>query len=78
MSTDRRGWIALGLLLGATFSVLSWVGGEIHRSAPPMPERVVASGGETLLTRGDINQRRGVWQSIGGQQLNSVWGVQGP
>lgn len=78
MSTHRRWCIALGLLLGATFSVLSWMGGEFHRSAPPMPERVVASGCETLFTRGDIEQGRVVWQSIGGQLPGSVWGAQGP
>src|SRR3954451_14947986 len=74
MSTTRRLWIALSLLLATTFAVLLWMGGEIHRSAPPMPERVVTSAGNTLFTREDIEQGRIVWQSIGGQQLGSVWG----
>jgi len=74
MSTSRRLWIALGVLLGVTFTVLLWMGGEIHRAAPPMPERVVTAAGNTLFTREDIEQGRIVWQSIGGQQLGSVWG----
>ena len=74
MSTSRRLWIALSLLLATTFAVLLWMGGEIHRSAPPMPERVVTAAGNTLFTREDIEQGRIVWQSIGGQQLGSVWG----
>ena len=74
MSTSRRLWIALALLLASTFSVLLWMGSEIHRTAPPMPERVVGAGGQTLLTRQDIEQGRVVWQSIGGQQLGTVWG----
>ena len=34
MSTSRRLWIALSLLLASTFAVLLWMGSEIHRSAP--------------------------------------------
>ncbi len=74
MSTSRRLWIALALLLSATFTVLLWMGGEIHRVAPPMPERVVTAAGTTLFTREDIEQGRIVWQSIGGQQMGTVWG----
>ena len=74
MSTSRRLWIALAALLATTFTVLLWMGGEIHRSAPPMPERVVTAAGNTLFTREDIEQGRIVWQSIGGQQLGSIWG----
>jgi len=69
-----RLWIALALLLASTFGVLLWMGGEIHRAAPPMPERVVGADGQALLTRDDIEQGRVVWQSIGGQQLGTVWG----
>lgn len=32
MSTTRRLWIALGLLLGVTFTVLLGMGREIHRN----------------------------------------------
>jgi nitric oxide reductase subunit B len=66
--------MALCLLLCAGFSVLLWMGGEIHRAAPPMPEKVVTAAGTTLFTREDIEQGRVVWQSIGGQQLGTVWG----
>lgn len=74
MSTSRRLWIALGLLLGTTFAVLLFMGSEIHRSAPPLPEHIVSSNGDTLYTRNDIEQGRVVWQGMGGQQLGSVWG----
>ena len=74
MSTSRRLWIALALLLGAAFSVLLWMGGEIHRGAPPMPERVVDAMGNALFAREDIEQGRIVWQSTGGQQLGTIWG----
>ncbi|RYD16539.1 MAG: nitric-oxide reductase large subunit [Lysobacteraceae bacterium] len=74
MSTTRRLWIALGLLLGATFAVLLWMGREIHRTAPPLPERIVSTSGQVLFTRADLEAGRQVWQSFGGQQLGSIWG----
>ena len=74
MSTTRKLWLGLAALLIASFGVLLWVGGEIHRQAPPLPGAVVTADGQTLLTRADIEEGRQVWQSIGGQQLGSIWG----
>ncbi len=74
MTRTRKLWLGLAALLAASFAVLLWMGGEIHRQAPPMPESVVAADGSTLYTRADIETGRTVWQSIGGQQLGSVWG----
>jgi nitric oxide reductase subunit B len=74
MSEAKRLWIGLGSLLAITFAVLLWMGGEVYRSAPPLPERVVTSSGQLLYTRADIETGRQVWQSFGGQQLGSIWG----
>ena len=74
MSQTRRLWWGLGALLVASFSVLLYMGGEIHRAAPPMPEAVVSDNGDTVFTREDIEVGRTVWQSFGGQQLGSIWG----
>src|SRR5688500_9346933 len=74
MSASRRLWFGLAILLIASFGVLLWVGGEIHRVMPPIPEAVVSDSGETIYTRADIRTGRQVWQSIGGQQLGSIWG----
>ena len=74
MSTTKRLWIGLSLLLISGFGVLLWMGGEIHRESPPMPKAVVTADGQTLFTRDDIETGRTVWQSIGGQQLGSIWG----
>ena len=71
MSITRRLWIGLGTLLVVGFSILLWMGTVIHRQAPPMPDAVVTTGGDTVYTRADIEQGRQVWQSIGGQQLGS-------
>ena len=74
MNQTKRLWWGLGALLLTSFSVLLWMGSEIHRQAPPMPEAVVTASGETLYTRADIEVGRTVWQSFGGHQLGSIWG----
>ena len=74
MSSTRRLWIGLGLLLAVSFGVLLWMGREVYVHAPPLPERVVSDSGQVLYTRNDMEVGRQVWQSIGGQQLGSVWG----
>ena len=74
MSASRKLWLGLGALLLASFSVLLWVGGEIHRVMPPIPSAVVTTDGTTIYTRDDIRKGRQVWQSIGGHQLGSIWG----
>jgi len=74
MNINRRLWTGLGLLLAVSFAVLLWVGGEIHRVMPPIPQAVVTDTGQTIFTRADIERGRQVWQSIGGHQLGSIWG----
>jgi nitric oxide reductase subunit B len=74
MTQIRKLWLGLGALLLASFSVLLWMGGEVHRLAPPMPALVKSADGTQIFTRGDIETGRTVWQSIGGMQLGSIWG----
>jgi nitric oxide reductase subunit B len=73
MST-RKLWAGLAVLLAVSFAVLLWVGSEIHRQMPPIPATVLTSDGELVYTRSDIETGRQVWQSMGGQQLGSIWG----
>jgi len=74
VDATKKLWLGLGTLLVVSFAVLLWAGTEIFRSAPPMPERVVAEDGRVLYTRADIERGRQVWQSMGGMQLGSIWG----
>ena len=74
MSQTRKLWWGLAALLASTFAVLLWMGGEIHRQQPPMPAKVVSVDGTVVYTRADMETGREVWQSIGGQQLGSIWG----
>ena len=72
--TTKRLWIVLALIMATSFAVLGLMGREIHRQAPPIPDRVVSASGEVLLTRQDIQDGQLAWQSMGGQQVGSVWG----
>ncbi|MCR6661965.1 MAG: nitric-oxide reductase large subunit [Luteimonas sp.] len=74
MNSTRKLWTGLAILLLSSFAVLLWVGSEVHRQAPPMPEEVLSTDGSVVYTRTDIERGRQVWQTIGGQQLGSIWG----
>jgi len=74
MNSTRTLWMGLTILLLCSFAILLYMGGEIHRQAPPLPEKVLSTDGSVVYTRADIELGRQVWQSIGGQQLGSVWG----
>ncbi|MCP3987408.1 MAG: nitric-oxide reductase large subunit [bacterium] len=74
MTMDRKLWTTLALVLIGTFSILGFFGREVYRQAPPLPERVVTETGRLLMTRDDILHGQQVWQSVGGQQIGSIWG----
>jgi nitric oxide reductase subunit B len=57
-----------------SFAVLGYYGYEIYHKAPPIPDKVVTSDGTVLFTGQDIRDGQNVWQSIGGQELGSIWG----
>src|SRR5215207_1680333 len=72
--SSRRLWIGLSALLIVSFGALLWVGSEIHRVMPPIPQAVVTDDGTEVFRAADIERGRQVWQSIGGQHLGSIWG----
>lgn len=74
MSTTKRLWIGLAAVIFVGFAVMLWLGSDLMRTAPPIPERVVTQSGRIIFTRDDIETGQQVWQSMGGQQLGSVWG----
>ncbi|MFU8832203.1 MAG: nitric-oxide reductase large subunit [Wenzhouxiangella sp.] len=74
MSSIKRLWWFLGILCVCSFSALLLVGSEIYRQAPPLPDLVIADDGRELFTLDTIQRGRQVWQSMGGQQLGSIWG----
>lgn len=67
-------WIALTIVILGSFAVLSYYGIQIYREAPPIPDRVVTDDGQILFTGQDIRDGQNVWQSMGGQEVGTIWG----
>ncbi|MBF6597041.1 MAG: nitric-oxide reductase large subunit [Fermentimonas sp.] len=72
--SQKKLWIALGAVIMISFAVLLYYGSEIYQKAPPVPEQVVDQSGNILFTGQDIKDGQNVWQSIGGQEIGSIWG----
>ena len=69
----KRYWIALAIVILGSFTVLGVVGRRMISQAPPIPD-VYAADGKLLFTGSTITDGQGVWQSIGGQEIGTVWG----
>jgi nitric oxide reductase subunit B len=72
--TTRKLWVAFSLVMVVSFSIMLYFGREIYRQAPPIPEKVVSQDGTVLFTGQDIKDGQNVWQSLGGQEIGTVWG----
>lgn len=70
----RKLWLGLGVVVIGSFVVLGYYGFEIYRLAPPVPDRVVTSDGDVVFTGQQIRDGQNVWQSMGGQEVGSIWG----
>jgi len=72
--TTKKLWIAFAAVIVISFSVLGYYGREIYRKAPPIPAQVVTTEGIVLFTGQDIKDGQNIWQSIGGQEVGTIWG----
>lgn len=70
----KKLWLGFALVVGLSFLVLGYFGYEIYTQAPPVPEQVRSADGTIMFTGDDIREGQSVWQSIGGQEVGSVWG----
>jgi nitric oxide reductase subunit B len=70
----RKLWFGFIAVMVISFGVLLYYGREIYRQAPPIPEKVVTVDGTVLFTGQDIKDGQNVWQSLGGQEVGTVWG----
>lgn len=73
MQSTKKLWIALAIVLVVSFLILGLFGIEVYRKAPPIPLKVVTDN-QLLMTQEKILFGQQVWQSIGGQQVGSIWG----
>lgn len=70
----RKLWFGFIAVMIVSFGVLLYYGREIYRQAPPIPDKVVDASGNVLFTGQNIRDGQNVWQSIGGQEVGTVWG----
>ena len=70
----RKLWITLAVVVLSAFTVLGIAGYKGIQSAPPIPSRVVTTEGVVLFTGEEIRNGQNVWQSLGGQEIGSIWG----
>lgn len=74
MSKERKLWIAFSIMVSVSFAVLGYYGFEIYQKAPPLPDQIVSTDGSVVFDGQDIKDGQNVWQSIGGQEVGSIWG----
>jgi nitric oxide reductase subunit B len=74
MNPSTRFWWVLAVIFAVSFATLGFIGTEIYRQMPPVPAQVLSEDGELIYSRNDIQTGRQVWQTLGGQQVGSVWG----
>ena len=72
--TPKKLWLGFIAVMTISFAVLIYYGIEIYREAPPIPEKVILADGTVLFTGQDIKDGQNVWQSMGGQEMGTVWG----
>ncbi|MGC9199832.1 MAG: hypothetical protein ACP5E5_13000 [Acidobacteriaceae bacterium] len=66
-------WLALAVVVVGSFVVLGSTGRKTISQASPIPD-VSTTDGQLLFTGATITDGQGVWQSIGGQEIGTVWG----
>ena len=62
------------LVMGIGFAVLIWMTAATYRDAPPIPEKVVSSTGETIFSGEDILAGQEVFLKYGLMENGSIWG----
>ncbi len=71
---SKKLWWGFIAVMVISFGILLYYGREIYREAPPIPDKVVTEDGTVLFTGQDIKDGQNVWQSVGGQEMGSIWG----
>ncbi|WP_025666800.1 nitric-oxide reductase large subunit [Aquimarina megaterium] len=74
MKKEKKLWLGLAAVLLISFSVLGYYGYEIYQKAPPIPDKIISPSGDIIFTNSQIKDGQNIWQSIGGQEIGSVWG----
>ncbi len=70
----RKLWIAFVVVVIVSFAVLGGVGYHGIKTGPPIPAQVMSANGDVVFSGEYIRDGQNVWQSIGGQEIGSIFG----
>jgi nitric oxide reductase large subunit len=70
----RKLWLAFAAILVFPFSILGWMGTQIHQEMPPIPGRLVKTAGGVVCADGEVGRGQNVWQTMGGKEAGAIWG----
>jgi nitric oxide reductase subunit B len=70
----KKLWILLIAVFIFSFAILGWIGVEIFREVPPIPDEIVTTDGRVIVPIGGVSDGQNVWQAMGGMQVGSIWG----
>lgn len=71
---SNRLWIGFAAVIVLSFAVLIFFGRQIYREKPPIPKEIVTPDQAVVINGQDIKDGQNVWQSIGGQEVGTIWG----
>ncbi|OBX04233.1 nitric oxide reductase large subunit [Gallibacterium genomosp. 3] len=74
MGQYKKLWMILLTTLILTFTLLGYLGVEVYRQAPPIPEAYVTQDGTTVISKEDVLKGQTAWQTTGGMELGSLLG----
>jgi nitric oxide reductase subunit B len=67
-------WIVFIAVMVICFTVLGIFGYEIYQQKPPIPGKIVTDSGQQIFDAQEIKEGQSVWQSMGGQEVGTIWG----
>jgi len=62
------------LVLAFGFTVLIWISVRAYKDAPPIPEKVIGTAGETIFTSHDILAGQQIFLKYGLMENGTIWG----
>jgi len=71
---EKKLWILFAFVMLLSFGVLGYYGYEIYQESPPIPKTIKTNDGSIIFTEKEIKDGQNIWQSIGGQEVGSIWG----
>lgn len=67
-----RNTVILTMIVG--FTVLIWMSAKAYKDAPPIPDKVVSTTGQTIFTKEEIQKGQQIFLKYGLMENGTIWG----